>query len=176
VAAVMTLASQSQGDGRVQIPGVDLYRSFEWLRLAPPGMDRLENRNFRLAAPAPGVVRVPGGACAVRLELIENKDRTKEHDSGYNKLMDCLDWDRIAGALELRNWRPGDQYRPVGHGNSERIKRLFHEARIPLWERRSWPVITRGEEIIWARRFGPAANAVATRESRMLLRIQETPA
>jgi tRNA(Ile)-lysidine synthase len=176
VAALIKLASQTDGDGRVQIPGVDLYRSFEWLRLAPPGMDRLENRNFRLPAPAPGVVPVPGTGSTVRLELVENKDRTEDADSGYNKLMDCIDWDRISGALELRNWRPGDQYRPVGHGNAEKIKLLFQQARIPLWERRSWPVITTGDEIIWARRFGPAANAVATRQSRMLLTIQETPA
>jgi tRNA(Ile)-lysidine synthase len=90
--------------------------------------------------------------------------------------MDCLDWDRISGVLELRNWRPGDQYQPVGHSDGERIKLLFQQARIPLWERRSWPVITSGNEIIWARRFGPAADLVATPQSRVLLKIRETTA
>ena len=108
------------------------------------------------------------------MELIENKKATKTADSRYNKSMDWLDWDRISGALEVRNWRPGDQYRPVGHTGEEKLKFLFQQARIPLWERRSWPVIIHGDEIIWSRRFGPAANLVATPESRMLLRIQET--
>jgi len=45
-----------------------------------------------------------------------------------------------------------------------------------LWERRSWPVITSGNEIIWARRFGPAADLVATPQSRVLLKIRETTA
>jgi len=176
VAAVTVLSSQPEGSGRLQIPGVDVYRSFEWLRLAPPGVDNLENRNFRLPAPVPGSVPLPGESSAVLLELVENKTVTESSDSGYNKLMEYLDGDRISGALEVRNWRPGDQYRPVGHSGVEKIKLLFQQARIPLWERRSWPVITSGEEIVWARRFGPAANLAATPESRVLLKIQETSA
>jgi tRNA(Ile)-lysidine synthase len=176
IAAITVLCSQPEGSGRLQIPGVDVYRSFEWLRLAPPGVDNLENRNFRLPAPVPGSVPLPGGSSAVLLELIENKPVTELPDSGYNRLMEYLDWGRISGALEVRNWRPGDQYRPVGHSGVEKIKLLFQQARIPLWERRSWPVITSGEEIVWARRFGPAADLAATPKSRLLLKIQETSA
>ena len=176
IAAVLALARQQEGDGRLQVPGVDVYRSFEWIRLAPPGIDRLENRNFHYPAPVPGSVPLPEGGSAVLLELIENKSLTETSESGYNGSMGCLDWDRISGALELRNWRPGDQYRPVGHAGGERIKLLFQQARVPLWERRSWPVITSGNEIIWARRFGPAADLAATPQSRVLLKIQETQA
>jgi tRNA(Ile)-lysidine synthase len=176
IAAVLALARQQEGDGRLQVPGIDVYRSFEWIRLAPPGIDRLENRNFRHPAPVPGSVPLHESASTILLELVENKTPTETAESGYNELMNCLDWDRIPGALEVRNWRPGDQYQPVGHSDGERIKLLFQQARIPLWERRSWPVITSGDEIIWARRFGPAADLVATPQSRVLLKIQETPA
>jgi tRNA(Ile)-lysidine synthase len=176
IAAVLELASRQEGDGRLQVPEVDVYRSFDWLRLAPPGMDRMENRNFRIPLPVPGAVSLPGGNSAVLVELIENKKTSEASDSRYNEWVDWLDWDRISGALEVRNWRPGDQYRPLGHTGKEKIKLLFQQARIPLWERRSWPVITLGEEIIWSRRFGPAANLKATPQSRMLLRIQETSA
>jgi tRNA(Ile)-lysidine synthase len=174
IAAVIALISQPEGDGRLQVPGVDIFRSFEWLRLAPPGMDRLETRNFHFPAPVPGSVPLPGGSSALLLEVIENTEETQIQESGYNKWMECLDWDRIPGALELRNWRPGDQYKPVGHLGAEKIKLLFQRARIPLWERRNWPVITSGDEIIWARRFGPAADFIATAETRVLLKIQET--
>jgi len=88
------------------------------MRLAPPGIDRLENRNFRYPAPVPGSVPLPVGGSAVLLELVENKATTETLEYGYNGLMACLDWERISGALELRNWRPGDQYRgwPFGRG------------------------------------------------------------
>jgi tRNA(Ile)-lysidine synthase len=80
----------------------------------------------------------------------------------------------VSGSLELRNWRPGDQYRPAGRHGPEKIKTLFQESRIPLWERRNWPVIVRGDEIIWVRLFGPAAEYVAGTESRSILFIGET--
>jgi tRNA(Ile)-lysidine synthase len=176
IAEVLTLASQPEGDGRIQVPGVDIYRSFEWLRLAPPGMDNLGNRNFRFPAPVPGNVPLPGGGYVIGLELIENAHVTELSDSRYNRKVNYLDWDRISGTLEVRNWRPGDQYRPVGHSGEEKIKLLFQQARIPLWERRSWPVITNQDQIIWARRFGPAADRVATFESRVVLKVQETAA
>ena len=176
IAAVLNLASQTEGDGRLQVPGVDVYRSFEWLRLAPPGLDNLENRNFRLSVSIPGRVPLPGGGTSILLELIENKPVTELCDSRYNKAVHYLNWDRISGALEVRNWRPGDQYRPADRSGEEKIKLLFQQARIPLWERRSWPVITSAEKIVWARQFGPAAGLAATPESRVLLKVQEIPA
>jgi len=176
IGAVLNLASQVEGDGRLQVPGVDVYRSFEWLRLAPPGLDNLENRNFRLPISIPGRVALPGGSTAIVLELIENKPVTELCDSRYNESVNFLDWDRISGALEVRNWRPGDQYRPAEHSGEEKIKLLFQQARIPLWERRSWPVITSAGKIVWARQFGPASEQMGTPNSRVLLRVQEIPA
>jgi tRNA(Ile)-lysidine synthase len=175
-ASVLKLASQPEGDGRLQVSGVDVYRSFEWIRLAPPGLDNLENRNFRFPAGVPGRVELPCGNSAILLELIENKPVTELSDSRYNRAVHYLDWDRISGALEVRNWRPGDQYRPVGHSGAEKVKLLFQQARIPQWERRSWPVLTRMDEIVWVRQFGPAADLAATLDSRVLLKVQETTA
>jgi tRNA(Ile)-lysidine synthase len=45
----------------------------------------------------------------------------------------------------------------VGHNGEEKIKILFQRANVPVWERRGWPIIVRCETILWARRFGPAA-------------------
>jgi tRNA(Ile)-lysidine synthase len=79
----------------------------------------------------------------------------------------------MRGALELRNWRPGDQYQPVGHASEEKIKILFHQARVPLWERRNWPILTIGDHIVWARRFGPASSYAATPDSRSIVNVWE---
>lgn len=169
----LDLAAGPEGHGRIQLPGVDVYRSFGEIRLAPPGLDSLESRNFRLSVPVPGTVLPPGGRSRIELELIEPQSLTGNPDSGYNEGVNCLDWERISGPLELRNWRPGDRYRPAGHSSEEKIKVLFQQAKVPLWERRNWPVITSGETIIWARRFGPASNLAATSHTRAVLRIRE---
>jgi tRNA(Ile)-lysidine synthase len=76
----------------------------------------------------------------------------------------------------LRNWRPGDRYQPVGRSGEEKIKTLFQEARIPLWERRHWPVLTEGSSIVWARRFGPAERYAAHAGTRVALAIREVAA
>lgn len=176
LAGVLELAASPEGHGRLQIPGLDVFRSFEWLRIAPPALDNLENRNYRLALHVPGAVRLPGQKMVVHTELFENTTVTESSDGVYNGCVDCLDWNRLSGSLEVRNWRPGDRYQPVGHSAAEKIKVLFQEARVPLWERRHWPVVTIGDEILWARRFGPAAGFAANSVSRPVLGIRETEA
>ncbi len=168
IAAVMEMAQSTEGHGRLQAPGLDIFRSFEWLRFGQPGAGRLEARNYRLALVVPGTIRVPGTNLALSLELID-----KSGPLVYNSQVGCLDWQRLSGSLELRNWRPGDQYQPVGCTGQEKIKTLFQQARIPLWERRHWPVLTDGPCIVWALRFGPAAGLVAEQDAKVILKIRE---
>jgi tRNA(Ile)-lysidine synthase len=167
------MAASADGHGRIQTPGLDVFRSFDWLRIARPGGETLENRNYRLPAPAPGSVRLPGGA-AIRLELVEKPETWETSGYVYNSEMGCVDWDRVTGLLEVRNWRPGDRYQPIGSSGEEKLKTLFHEARIPLWERRHWPVLTDGSGILWSRKFGPAADRSAGPHTRLILAIRET--
>src|SRR5207248_9849942 len=147
---ILELASTIEGHDRMQAPGIDVYRSFEWIRFAPPGLDRLDNRNFRVPLTVPGRVGLPGLGTALDLKLIENTDATSDMDCVYNGEMACLDWAKVRGRLELRNWRPGDEYRPVGQGHSHKLKALFQLGRVPLWERRNWPILTSDEHIVWA--------------------------
>lgn len=180
IEAILLLAAQPKGHGRLQVPGVDVYRSFEWLRFAPPGIDTLANRNYSFELPVPGRVEIPPASLAVETEVIENTKSSSlpsgEGICGYNIEESVLDWDRVTGPLVLRNWRPGDHYRRVGHANEEKIKSLFQQSRVPLWERRHWPVITRGDNVIWARKFGAAEVCSAGEASRKLLRVRVVPA
>ena len=173
LAGILELASSGEGHGRIQIPGLDIFRSFNWLRIAPPALDNLDNRNYRLPLPVPGAVPLPGQRMVVHTELFENTNVTETSEDVYNGHVGCLDWNRISGPLEVRNWRPGDRYQPVGHSEAENIKVLFHQARVPLWERRRWPVVTMGEAILWSRRFGPAAGFAANPGSSPVLGIRE---
>ncbi len=174
LAGIMELAASAEGHGRLQIPGLDIFRSFDWLRIALPALDNLESRNYRLPLRVPGTVQLPGQKSVVHVELFENTSLTETSEGVYNGCVGCLDWNRLSGSLEVRNWRPGDQYQPVGHSGAEKIKVLFHQARVPLWERRHWPLITMGEVILWARGFGPAAGFAAGPGSRPVLSIRES--
>jgi tRNA(Ile)-lysidine synthase len=173
VNAVLGLAATNEGHGRLQTPGLDIIRSFEWLRfakLAPGGAGR---GDYEFPVPIPGFLAIPGEEFVISLEVTENSQLPGMCDCVYNKGMVSVDTDRLCGSLMLRNWRPGDQYQPCGSSGEQKIKTLFQEHRIPLWERRHWPVLRDQRSIVWARRFGPSIHVAADSSTRRFLKIRE---
>lgn len=75
-----------------------------------------------------------------------------------------LDADLIGGALILRNWRPGDAYRPRGSRSCRKLKDLFQAGRVAAPLRRSWPVLESAGRIVWARGM-PVADEFFAREN-----------
>jgi tRNA(Ile)-lysidine synthase len=168
IEAVLQLAAQTDGHGRLQVPGVDIMRSFEWLRLAPLSSGG-PPRDYEYPLTVPGTYAIP--EMTVNVGVV----KTQSANCGYNEKETYLDWDCLTGPVLLRNWRPGDQYQPTGCKGAQKIKSLFQESRIPLWERRHWPVISAGGQIVWARRFGAAQHCTVNSASVNILRIEVIP-
>lgn len=80
-------------------------------------------RNWSVPLDGPGRYSAPNGSCAIR----------------------CLS-SPPSGAV-FRNWRPGDCF------DGRRLKEYFQEWCVPLWDRRDWPVLAAGENLLWARGF-----------------------
>ncbi len=176
VEEVLLLARRPQGHGRCQIPGLDVRRSYDWIRLAPAG-EPCAAEGFCVGLTVPAMVPIPGSGAILRMEVIESTDQKRADPgscSGYNNEGEgVLDLDRIAGPLLLRNWRPGDRYRPAGREGQAKVKDLFQRARIPVWDRAGWPVLECGGAVVWVRRFGPAAEVAPGASARNLLRVWE---
>jgi len=172
---VLWLAQNSHGHGRVQTPGVEVLRSYDWIRFSLLSDLKAEFPHYRLPLTVPGQVTIPGQRTLLRLELIEHTGQQESRASGsrYNEREGELDWSRLPTPLVLRNWRPGDRYRPVGHAAVEKVKSLFQRSKVPLWERQSWPVLTGGGEILWTRRFGAAVKYAAAPDAEVVMRIRE---
>jgi len=75
--------------------------------------------------------------------------------------------------LILRNWHPGDAYRPRGRRQPRKLKQMFLAQRIPSEERGSWPVLESGGRIIWARGMPPAEDFRARESTRLGVVIEE---
>lgn len=179
---MLKLVSQEEGHGRVQAGGVDVFRSFDWLRFSPVRVGSREQFDYRYEVNPPCDVRLPfsgesagnvptsvGGT--VRMEVI-HLTATNRDERVYNE-SSLLDFDRLERPLELRNWQPGDRYESA-HGG-QKIKQLFQRERIPLWDRQGWPILTSHGKIAWARKFGVAdAFAPGTGCERVLWIREET--
>jgi tRNA(Ile)-lysidine synthase len=49
----------------------------------------------------------------------------------------------------VRAWQPGDTVRPRGRALTRKVKRFFQEQAIPATERRAWPVVLSGGNVLW---------------------------
>lgn len=67
--------------------------------------------------------------------------------------------------LVVRAWRPGDRMRGEGALAPRRVKRFFGDAGIAGPERRGWPVVLAGTEIVWIPGIG-RSDAAAVRPGR----------
>jgi tRNA(Ile)-lysidine synthetase-like protein len=179
VERVLESARSTEGHDRMQTPGLDICRSFDWIRIAPVNPEIDHARDFCVPLQIPGSVELPGSGTRIVLQVLEKGGRESDARVACAKVVNELDWQRLRGgegtpSLELRTWRPGDQYRKVGHTKPEKVKFFFQEARVPLWERRDWPIITYAGKILWARRFGAAAEFASGPETRSVLQVAET--
>ena len=69
-------------------------------------------------------------------------------ESGYNP-DHAFDPVLLANELQVRNWRPGDRFWP-GHSKSpKKVKDLLQERHLTGSERKLFPVVVSGTEVIW---------------------------
>ncbi len=86
---------------------------------------------------------------------------------------EALDLDQLRAPLVLRNWRPGDAYRPRGRRRVQKLKQLFLAERIAAGERAGWPVLISAGEVVWARGLPPAEGFTPGERTRAGLVILE---
>ncbi|HLX45092.1 MAG TPA: tRNA lysidine(34) synthetase TilS [Bryobacteraceae bacterium] len=130
---------------RLRLPGIDVTRSFDWIRIAAPGTTPAVEP---VEVMVPGSYATPDGTGQIQLEVDETASA-----ACANLKVD------LAARIELRAWRPGDHYRPVGKSRDRKLTEMFQSARVPSWRRRLWPILEGDGKILWAKEFGAAAGA-----------------
>jgi tRNA(Ile)-lysidine synthase len=171
VEAVLELARSGQNGSALSLPGgVEVHRERDALVFCGIAKGKSETV-FRTAreyeygielTSGAELVRVPELGCAFRFRVIDwppKRGETKEEGT-------VLDRHRLRAPVVLRNWRPGDRLRPVGHRSAHKLKRLLNEKRIHRWERDGWPVLTSGGVLVWARGFPVDAEFAADERTR----------
>jgi tRNA(Ile)-lysidine synthase len=178
VNAVLELARHGQSGTSLPLPGgVEVRRERDALAFhavgkknasGTPGKAREFEYNIDLARGAQEL-RVAELGCVFRFRVIDWPGKRAETSTDGA----VLDRDRLRLPLVLRNWRPGDRIRPLGHRNAHKLKRLLNEKRISRWARDGWPVLTSGGILAWARGFHVAAEFAADERTRAGMVIAE---
>jgi tRNA(Ile)-lysidine synthetase-like protein len=173
VEEILRFAAQEHDSGKgLSLPlGWKVIREPTALTFLTPDL-RTEERiptNYEYPLPLPGRAMVPEAGI-----LIEALPVKSDADCpGYNP--DCLlDPAQLSHELLVRNWRPGDRFWPAHTKAPKKIKELLQERHITGAGRKTWPVVSSGDEIIWVRGFPCPAKLKANETSEAIL-IRDMP-
>ena len=75
----------------------------------------------------------------------------------------------------VRNWHPGDRYWPAHSKSPKKIKELLQDRKLAGAERKLWPVVVSGEEIVWVRGLPTPERLRPKDGARQALLIRELP-
>jgi tRNA(Ile)-lysidine synthase len=121
------------------------------LRESAPAQD------YEYSLSVPGSVEICETGSRIEAQSVSG---CKDNDERYNP-EHLLDADSLPGPLRVRNWRAGDRFWPLHTKSPKKIKELLQERQVPQPQRRLWPVVVSGDEIVWLRGFPPPARFAA---------------
>ena len=173
VEQVVQLASGSSSGHHVELPGeIIVRRNFGELIFSRRDVIQAFRNNgtaketsayqYVVSLPLCGTatVSIPELGKCFRLKVID----WPLTESDTKRDANALDADLLRSPLILRNWRPGDAYKPQGRRHERKLKSMFLAGRVPSGDRAAWPVLESGGRVIWAQGM-PAAEDFRARES-----------
>jgi tRNA(Ile)-lysidine synthase len=103
--------------------------------------------DYEYCLPVPGLVEVPEVGTRFEAALVPGSS-----EAGYNP-EHLLDRSSLAKQLTVRNWRAGDRFWPAHSKSPKKIKELLQERQVSGLEKKLWPVVASGAEVVWVRGF-----------------------
>jgi tRNA(Ile)-lysidine synthase len=136
--AIDSLLLGERPQGELNLPRVWVGRRYERLHLR--ARMPVLSEPFLLEIAGPGSFLLPGGGY-LEVSLVGQAGQEGVSVAEF-------DADAIKFPLQVRNFRPGDRFRPSGSGGSKKLKDFFIANRVEKEERRRLPLLL-GPEILW---------------------------
>jgi tRNA(Ile)-lysidine synthase len=171
VEQVLRLASSSQSGLTVELPrGIMVRKNLSRLQFSRASkLQRAHHENrtthpsnayqYEVPLPLTRTVTVSVAELGKRLSLNLIDWPSAERDTIWDN--QALDADLLRSPLILRNWRPGDSYRPRGRRNEQKLKQMMLGQRVPADQRTGWPVLESAGQVVWALGMVPAGECAA---------------
>ena len=144
VQAVSTLINSHKPQGRLDLPdGLVVTKVYDRLEMS---MNESEPQNYQYTLEGPGCYHIDEIDRTLTLTLIENRGLMYKNP---DESISFLDADKIHFPVLVRNFRPGDQFIPLGMTGHKKVKDFFIDLKVPDKERYSVPVLIYGKTPVW---------------------------
>jgi tRNA(Ile)-lysidine synthase len=153
VEEILRFAAEDGASGKeLSLPmGWKVTREADHLLFLTPDLREQTPEDYEYELMIPGRLLIPEIGLVIELRRVPAGS-----EAAYNP-EHLLDADSLPGPLRVRNWRAGDRFWPDHTKSPKKIKELLQEHHVAHRERRLWPVIVSGNEIVWLRGFAPPA-------------------
>ncbi|MGC1964544.1 MAG: tRNA lysidine(34) synthetase TilS, partial [Candidatus Sulfotelmatobacter sp.] len=169
---ILRFAAEEGPSGKeLSLPlGWKLRREPEAVVFVTPDLRRQERiPDYVYALAVPGRSLVPELGVVIEALLVAPDAKDAEYTP-----QELLRAELLPGPLLVRNWRAGDRFWPAHTKSPKKVKELLQERHVTQPERRLWPVVVSGEEIVWMRGFPVPARLRAEAGQEAVL-IREVP-
>lgn len=168
---LLRLVHEGRSGSTVQLAG-KLTATREYSRLVVERIGAAKPlREYSQTFRVPAIIEVPEIGSTFSFELVPVGRGKARYNRNGTSLVD----ERLAEfPLILRNWQPGDGYKPKGHQRQRKLKELFQKGRISRSERQGWPVVVAGDEVVWMRGFGVPEELSPAPGKRLAILIHES--
>jgi len=147
IESVRGLLVEGKSGKTIQIPGgLIAERAFDRLAFRKAGEPL---NGFDYVLPIPGTTHIPELGKTFRADFV---DELFLPENSRNGNWVFVDGGRLGPYVKIRNWKPGDYYKPLGWPGGK-LKKLFQRARIPRSQRNRWPVIENDSIVVWVASF-----------------------
>jgi tRNA(Ile)-lysidine synthase len=83
-----------------------------------------------------------------------------------------FDLKAVTENLLVRNFRPGDRFRPLGMTGHKKVKDLFIDRKVPLSVRANLPLLAMDQEILWIPGYARSEIGRVSKKTSAALRIK----
>jgi len=128
-------------------------------------------KEFAYVLPIPGTVHIPELGKTFRAGIA---DGTMVPHGSENRDWVFVDGGRLGPCVKIRNWKPGDYFKPVGWPGGK-LKKHFQRARVPRSQRSRWPVFEIDSTLVWVASFPVSREFAPSGRSQIIVALETIP-
>lgn len=167
---ILEVAGGASGRGKVELPGglsaIIRYGLLEIIK----DKDSFAIPYYQHALQVPGTTFLPETGRVIVTEVLDAGGAGDPRSFCRNETL--VDLEKLDGPLWVRRRMDGDIFSPLGMGGKMKLKKFLIDRKVPREERDAIPIVSCGNDIVWAAGFCPGDYFRVTESTRVCLHIK----